>query len=72
MTEQRGGKRVLSRLWSWIRQPFRPRPPMEDWTKDLLTPHERQSLDAQSAHIARTIERLQIEIAMIARDHRKG
>jgi hypothetical protein len=64
-------RKILQDALNWIRGPFRPRPPIADWSDDLLTQQERQSLDGKSDEIKRTIERLRTEIAMIARDHRR-
>lgn len=62
---------MLKNAWSSFTAPFRPRPPIQDWTGDLLDPEERRQIASTNRRISQDVERIQRELSLIARDHGK-
>lgn len=61
--------KMLKDAWVSFTGPFRSRPPIRDWSHELLDPVEKQKLAETNRHIARTTARLKREIALMVRDH---
>jgi hypothetical protein len=64
--------RMMKDLWRAFTAPMRPRPPLRDWTSDLLNPSEKHEIAEANREITRQTQRLERELSLIDRDHGKG
>lgn len=64
--------RMMKDLWHAFTAPMRPRPPLRDWTNDLLNPAEKHEIAEANREITRQTQRLERELSLIDRDHGKG
>lgn len=62
---------MLKNAWAQFTAPFRPRQPTKDWTPDLLRPEEKHEIVRENRRISQNVERLQRELSLINKDHRR-
>lgn len=61
---------MLKNAWNNFTSPFRTRPPITSWRRDLLDRHSKEAIAGANAEIKRQVQNIERELSLIARDHR--
>jgi hypothetical protein len=63
---------MVKQAWARFTAPMRPRQPLKNWSQDLLAPHEKYEIAEKNREIKQITQRLERELTLIARDHRRN